>query len=64
MVHLRSSGGRRQCRAAGIGKQINTRTGRRAEAAATFSRMKSQFAACSGKTPVCLKFMGLTLKVR
>ena len=24
--------------------------------------MKSQFAACSGKMPVCLKFMGLTLK--
>ena len=33
-------------------------------APATFSRIKSQFAACSGNTPVCLKFMGFTLKVR
>ena len=29
-----------------------------------YTRIKSQLAACSGNTPVCLKFMGLTLKVR
>ena len=27
------------------------------------SMAKSQFTACSGKRPVCLKFMGLTWKV-
>ena len=33
-------------------------------ACSIFSRAKSQFTACSGKSPVCLKFMGLHWNVR
>ena len=42
--------------------RFSTRMGR--PAFRIFSMAKSQFTACSGNRPVCLKFMGFTWKVR
>ena len=47
--------------AAGVAKRFKTLMGR--PAARIFLAYQAQLTACSGKTPVCLKPVGLTMRV-
>lgn len=62
MGDMRAGVESRNRRSARIGKRFSTRRGLRSFL--IISAVISQLTACSGKTPVCLKPMGLTINER